>query len=194
MLQTGDLVNQAIQGDREALEALLGRYQRPVLSFVCRMTGRQAALAEDLTQDVFLRVVANLDRFDPGKLAGPEEEAASVRAARAFEKWLFTIARNRVRDHWRAVRPEVPLDEETGCPAAPEQDPAGAIEEAERGKALADAIERLPHAQREVLTMRIHSGLSFAEIAETMKAPLGTSLARMRYALMNLKKMLGTGA
>lgn len=191
MLDVDDLVLQAKRGERGALEALLVRCQRPLLSFVYRMVGRDRALAEDLTQDVFLRVVGNLDRFEPErlpKLADGEQESA--RATRAFEKWLYTIARNRIRDHWRASRPQVSLDDDAAEPAAPAVEPWRAIEEEARGKEVEKAIDRLPFAQREVLTLRLHAGLTFAEISEVMGAPLGTSLARMRYALANLKRLL----
>lgn len=195
MLQVGDLVLQAMQGDRAALETLLTRYQRPILNFVYRLAGRDLPLAEDLTQDVFLRVVANLDRFDPGRIESPEgaEESSGARAGRAFEKWMYTIARNRVRDQWRATRPEVPLEDDSAAIAA-DPDPSRALGDAEQERAVEEAIDRLPLAQREVLTLRLHSGLSFAEISEVMGAPLGTSLARMRYALANLKKLLETSS
>ncbi len=190
MLHVDDLVERAIQGDREALEGLLARYQRPLLSFVYRMVGRDRAMAEDLTQDVFLRIVANLGRFDPGRAPDAESVAGPARSVRAFEKWMFTIARNRIRDHWRAGRTAVSLDEDAIESLPAHEETGGGYESLERDRRLEQAIDRLPVAQREVLTLRVHSGLTFAEISDVMGAPLGTSLARMRYALANLKKIL----
>lgn len=192
MVNTGELVLHALRGDRRALEALLQRYQRPMLNFLYRLCSRKQALAEDLMQDVFLRVVAHFDRFNPGLLPAAEgaEESAEARAGRAFEKWLFTIARNRMRDHWRSVRPEVPLDDESHALPSNEPDPSWQIDLREQGRALEDAIDELPYVQREVLTLRMQGGLTFAEISEVMGAPLGTSLARMRYALLALRKRL----
>jgi DNA-directed RNA polymerase specialized sigma24 family protein len=99
-----------------------------------------------------------------------------------------------MRDHWRAARPWVSLDDEGAEPAAGQSEPVAVLAEAELGKAVEAAIDRLPFAQREVLTLRVHAGLTFAEISEVMAAPLGTSLARMRYALANLRRILEEGA
>jgi RNA polymerase sigma-70 factor (ECF subfamily) len=165
-------------GDVRAFEALVRRHRSPVFSFLVRLTGDRGR-AEDLCQEVFLRVV---------KAAARWEERAT------FRSWLFTLARNLSVDEARraAFRRAEPLDAASGAP-----DAAAASPGPERGAAsallrpkLEAALAALPHEQREVFLLREHAGLRFAEIAEVTGTPENTVKSRMRYALEGLREKL----
>lgn len=161
-------------GDPEALPRLFRRFQRPLLSFLYHQTGDRAA-AEDLLQEAFVRVWRNRESYEPrGRLCG----------------WLFTIARRLAIDFGekRRARGGESLPEELPDPRGGPERAAEALISRERIDA---AIAGLPESQREVFLLREYGGLSFAEIAELSGCPLSTALARMRYALLKLRKELG---
>ena len=164
-------------GDVRAFEVLVRRHRTPVFSFLMRLTADRAR-AEDLCQEVFLKVV----------------KASAGWAERArFQTWLYAIARNLAVDESRraAFRRAEPLD----APAAAAQasdDPApdrSAAAALVRPK-LEAALAALPPEQREVFLLREHAGLRFAEIAEVTGTPENTVKSRMRYALEALRTRL----
>ncbi|HVI92568.1 MAG TPA: RNA polymerase sigma factor [Anaeromyxobacter sp.] len=164
-------------GDVRAFEVLVRRHRTPVFSFLVRLTADRAR-AEDLCQEVFLKVV----------------KASAGWAERArFQTWLYAIARNLAVDESRraAFRRAEPLD----APAAAAQasdDPApdrSAAAALVRPK-LEAALAALPPEQREVFLLREHAGLRFAEIAEVTGTPENTVKSRMRYALEALRTRL----
>jgi RNA polymerase sigma-70 factor (ECF subfamily) len=164
-------------GDVRAFEVLVRRHRTPVFSFLVRLTADRAR-AEDLCQEVFLKVV----------------KASAGWAERArFQTWLYAIARNLAVDESRraAFRRAEPLD----APAAAVQasdDPApdrSAAAALVRPK-LEAALAALPPEQREVFLLREHAGLRFAEIAEVTGTPENTVKSRMRYALEALRARL----
>ncbi|MCW5765350.1 MAG: RNA polymerase sigma factor [Phycisphaeraceae bacterium] len=122
-----------------------------------------------------------------------EGRSGGLCRAGKFEPWLFRIAVNRIRDEIRRSRRQAaPTDPEAlaGVAAEPGRaDPdAPAMEAAARG-----AIERLSNADRQVIELRHHAGMSFAEMAETLEEPLGTLLARHHRALRKLKDLMQEG-
>lgn len=174
-------------GDATAFETLVSRHKRGLFNYLLRSVG-SAARAEELLQEVFLRVVRSRARYK--------------RSAK-FTTWVYTIARNLTVDESRRARfrDHVSLDAPRGKDdgggrslldsmehGGPSTDAAAAIPSLrERLKA---AIATLPEDQREVFLLRQVSGLSFREIGETVGAPENTVKSRMRYALEKLREEL----
>ena len=180
-----ELMAAFIVGDAAAMEALYLRYRQSVYSWLLRMTGN-AAEAEDIYQDVWLKVIRSASNYRSGN----------------FKAWLWQIVRNKTTDRMRKKSPSLVLDTPVCADGEGEQtvvdqlsDDAAAnalmhIEESERKSAVCDAIDALPMAQREIVLLRINGDLSFKEIADMLAAPIGTVLARMHNAVKNLKAAL----
>jgi RNA polymerase sigma-70 factor, ECF subfamily len=146
--------------ERELVEALFARYRRPVHRFLCRLLS-DSAVAEDLTQEVFLRALGARYQAD-------ERERA----------WIFQIARNLARDHARRQAHRGPVLE-------PDDEPAPFIDRAV-ALAVRTAVRQLPDADREMFLMREVAGLSYDEIAlacETTNDAVRNRLHRARLAL-----------
>lgn len=182
------LMSAYARGEAAAFEGLFERHRRPVLTFLVHQTGSRA-IAEDLFQDVFLRVV---------------RARASYRPTGSFRAWLFAIARNAITDDRRrsALRGAGTADA-VNDPAEPSSDdrarrgpdarPAAADPvEASHARDLRGRIEaalrRLPEEQREVFLLRERAGLDFQAIADA--CGLATAKSRMRYALEALRRRL----
>jgi RNA polymerase sigma-70 factor, ECF subfamily len=151
-----DLVRRAQRGDAAAFSVLVRRHERRVFNYVLRLVGDRT-LAEDLTQEVFLRVFQRLPTF-------------SFRCK--FSTWLFQVTRNRVLDEIRDLerRPRhVTLDE---LPPLEAMDTP--VEQGEAVAALWRAIEGLPSDLKMALVLRDVLGLSYAEIAEALEVRLST--------------------
>lgn len=170
-------------GDPEAIPRMMKRYNRPLFSFLYHLVGDRSA-AEDLLQEVFVRVWKSRERYEAkGRLAS----------------WLFTISRNLAVDYSEKARRRraEPLERENEEGSFGERfaDPGPTPEREAENTALRGRVEtaiaELPKEQREVFLMREYGGLSFAEISKAAKIPLGTALARMRYAVLKLRKSLG---
>jgi RNA polymerase sigma-70 factor (ECF subfamily) len=174
------------QGDRAAFAILVRRHQQPLYNFALRQV-RAQEVAEEVVQEVFVRVVQNVHDF--------KHEAR-------FTTWVYTIARNLCIDHLRkrALRKHPSLDEARGeegeGPTLGEQtaDPRASVEREATGTELrqriALAVEKLPEDQREVFLMREVANLPFKEIAEITGVPENTVKSRMRYALERLQEAL----
>lgn len=177
------------RGDRDAFAELVRRHSRPMYNFVLRQT-REVAVADDVTQEVFLRVVQNAGEF--------KHEAR-------FSTWLYTIARNLCIDQLRrrAHRRHASLDaassstERAAAPlgdTVPDQHPRSSVERsaasAQVRASIVRAVDTLPDDQREVFLMRELGNLSFRAIAEITATPENTVKSRMRYALERLREAL----
>lgn len=176
------------RGDRQAFATLVGRYKRPIFNFVLRYL-RDPALAEDVTQDTFMRVVQKASEF--------KHEAR-------FSTWLYTIARNLCIDNFRkqALRRHASLDQPRGnregapplLDSIADQHPkAGAERSAiagEVGLTIVRAVDALPDEQREVFLLREIANLPFKDIALITEVPENTVKSRMRYALERLREAL----
>jgi len=160
------LVEWAAEGDREAFEELVVRYQRRVTGFLIQLVG-EAETARELTQEVFLRVWKALGRFDPRY---------------RFSTWLFRIAHNLGIDHLRRRRvPVTSLQREDGegrslslDPPDRSKDPQALLENTELGLRIARCIGELRPEYRELVVLRHLAGLSYQEIADLKSLPLGT--------------------
>jgi RNA polymerase sigma-70 factor (ECF subfamily) len=175
------------RGDRAAFRVLVSRHQKPLFNFALRHL-RSPALAEDVVQDSFVRVVQSANEF--------KHEAR-------FSTWLYTIARNLCIDQLRksALRRHPSLDEQRSSsegegPTLGEQmpDSKASVERnatsTELRSKITDAVEELPDEQREVFLMREVAHLPFKEIAEITGVPENTVKSRMRYALERLQAAL----
>ena len=169
------------KGDLDALAALIEQYQGRLYRYLVRLL-REPATAEDLFQQTWLRVAERIKSYDP---------------ERSFENWLFTIARNLAFDHLRRYQPES-LDEPlpSGEPrlemmAAEGPGAAESVIAHERSTQLAAALELLPVAYREVLSLRFEEELKLGEIADLLQIPLSTVKSRLHRALEDLRELLG---
>lgn len=164
-------------GDVKAFEALVRRYQRPVLA-IARRFARDGDDAEDLAQRAFINA---------------SERAGGWRGG-SFKSWLFRIvvnlAKNHVRDVSRFDRSETAQEEEPE-PTAPEAH--ARLEAREQQEALREAVKGLPRRQREVLLLRIDGDLPFAEIAATLGITEVNAKVNFHHAVQKLKTLLKAG-
>jgi RNA polymerase sigma-70 factor (ECF subfamily) len=174
-------------GDARAFEMLLSRHERPVWRFLRRSVG-DPTLAEDLLQEVFLRVVKARDEW---------------KGEAKFSTWLYTIARNLCVDqarravHRDAASLDAPTHRAEDRPetlhdrlASGRRDAEGLTSDSELRARMDAAIAALPVEQREVFLMREAMDMPFAEIAGVVGAPEPTVKSRMRYALERLRVAL----
>jgi RNA polymerase sigma-70 factor (ECF subfamily) len=167
--------------DPQALERFYDVYFDRVYGYVRRLVGEDS-LAEDVTQDVFLHLQRSFRSYDP---------------ARELSPWVFTIATNKVRDHWRSRRhrdalAERTLDDEEARwePAARDGGPLPALENDELATQLGRAIEALPESMRAALVLRWDEGLSFEEIARVLGRNEVAVRKRYSRALEELRRSL----
>jgi RNA polymerase sigma-70 factor (ECF subfamily) len=152
------ILRKAQRGDERAFAIILRMYETPVYNYVLRLTNGERALAEDLTQEVFLRVFQGLPRF-------------SLRCK--FTTWLFQVTKNRVLDELRAKerRPLAPVCIDDVPPLEALELPAERVEEID---ALWRAIDGLPVDLKMALLLRDVVGLSYNEIADSLEITLAT--------------------
>ena len=174
--QLAVIVRSAGDGDEAAWKTLVEAYSPRVFALV-RAQCRDEELAEEITQSTFCTIATKLADYDE---------------VGRFESWLMRIAMNRLRDEMRRRKRHArPASESTLVGLAGEVDPPDRADE--RGLPEGDlrtAIERLPDADREILYLRHVGGLSFKQLAEALKTPMGTLLARHHRALKKVREML----
>ena len=174
------------RGDEYAFETLYWRHQYGIFNFICHFIGGSGGQAEELLQDVFLKVVKSGKRYKP---------------TAKFTTWLYQIARNGCIDHLRKMkhRKTTSLSEPVGNEdkmvvestiANDNPSPEKATHISEITEVLKKALNALPDEQKEVFLMREDLNLSFAEIAELIGCPINTAKSRMRYALEHLRKTI----
>jgi RNA polymerase sigma-70 factor, ECF subfamily len=167
-------------GDRDALGVLFDRRQQGVYRFALHLTG-SPAVADDVTQDVFIAVLRDAGKFEAGR--------ASVAA------WLCGIARNFVRRRLSADRENPSLDDLgfDGPPPAIHPDPLGDLTTAEQVEALRQAVLTLPLAYREALVLCDLQELAYAEAADALGCPIGTVRSRLHRARALLVEKIQAG-
>ena len=186
-LPDADVVALAKQGREPAYRELIRRYERPVFSLVYRMV-RDRELAEDLTQDTFIKVLSHIDKY---------------RSEFKFSSWLFKISNNVAIDHLR--RRQLDTVSMDGSPHAtsldlteatsfelPTQDetPLQELEARELGSEIERAIGRLRPEYRSCILLRHVEDRSYEEIAATLDLPLGTVKTYIHRARHELRKLL----
>ena len=162
----------AVQGgDLDALGELFERHHRPVFHFLSRTTGDSAA-AEDLVQEVFVRILKYRHTFDPGA---------------RFETWLFRIARNARTDHFRKRQPSTaPVDEALEV-MAHEPGPAARLEQAVDVRQLERALGQLPDEPRELLVLARYHCMPYDRIADLLGIEVGAVKVRVHRAMKQLR-------
>ncbi len=164
-------------GDRAALSELVARYHAPLLGYLFRLTVSDTALAEDLTQDTFTRVLQSTS-FQSGRPLGP---------------WLYAIATNLCRDAIRApaarTRAAISLDSLPEPPAV-EPTPEGQILAAKQASDIRPAINALGEEFRVTLILRFYQDLALVDIARTLDVPVGTVKSRLHTAVRRLRLSL----
>ena len=179
--QTADevLIAAAKHGDENALEMLFERYRRPVYVFISRMLNGDTMTADDIFQDLWIKVMNKLSAYhEDGK----------------FAAWLFRIARNQVLEHFRREKSRSKIGCVTADGEMPElmtssESPVSALAEKELSEKLEKLLNEMPPEQKEVFVMR-QNNLSFKEIAEIQKCSINTALGRMHNCLKFLRRNL----
>jgi len=176
------LIANYLAGNEKSLETLFGRYLKPIYSFVYRYVGNGQD-ADDIAQDVFVKVWRNLKKFDQQK---------------SFKTWIFAIAKNTAFDHLKKKKaiPFSEFENEEGentlteTLADPSPLPTELLERAGMGQILTSAMEMLAPKYRMVLFLRYNDHFTFREIAESLGELENTIRSRHRRALIMLKKLI----
>ena len=171
------LIQQYLKGDEKSLELLISRYLKPIYSFIYKNIGKPAE-AEDITQEVFVRVWKNIKKFDQ---------------KRSFKPWIFQIAKNASIDFLRKKKsiPFSSFENEKGQNILTESmaaAPANLIESLSDKKVLAAAMQTLNEKERKIINLRHADGMSFKEIAETFNESINTIKSRYRRTLSILRE------
>jgi len=173
------LIQRCLNGDQLAWEQIVKTYWRKVFNVAYKFVGKHDE-AEDLTQDIFLKIFKSLDTFD--------------RRAN-FQTWLISISRNLCIDHYRSVRKEretIDRDVDAGelAPATAEPGPVAALEQRDRVMLLKQALSTLPDTLRTAVLMRDIQELSYQEIADQLRLPEGTVKSRINRGRTELARQI----
>lgn len=171
------LVRAYVDGDNGAFDALLRRHQSRVFLYILSIV-KERDLADDIFQETFIKAILTLKQ---GRYAENGK----------FSAWISRIARNLIVDYYRQVRPECVSSDGEFVNRGELYD--GSVEDDIVNRQVEADVRRLvdvlPECQREVLTMRFYSGMSFKEIAYATNVSINTALGRMRYALINMRRI-----
>jgi RNA polymerase sigma-70 factor (ECF subfamily) len=173
------LIQRCLQGDQLAWDAIVQRYRRKVFNVAYKFVGRHEE-AEDLTQDIFLKIFKSLGTFD--------------RRAN-FQTWLVSVSRNLCIDHYRSVRQERQaidhhVDPNELSPVAHEPGPIAALEQQDRVVLLREALAALPESLRKAVLMRDIQELTYREIALRLHLPEGTVKSRINRGRTELARQI----
>ncbi|WP_340113898.1 RNA polymerase sigma factor [Maribellus mangrovi] len=181
-LDDNELVQRFIEGDQESLETLIVRHKSRVFSYILLIVKNQE-LAEDIFQETFIKVIRSLKRgkyIENGK----------------FVSWVLRISHNLIIDHFRKLKLKGTIsNDSTEVDIFNSQKFSEATVEDQMVNdqilnEVKDLIKELPEDQQQVIYMRHYMGLSFKEIADQTDVSINTALGRMRYALINLRKLI----
>ncbi|MBO7647881.1 MAG: sigma-70 family RNA polymerase sigma factor [Bacteroidales bacterium] len=180
-LSDNQLIASYQSGDESALKTLITRYEKRLFSYIL-LSVKNKELAEDIFQDTFIKVINTI-------------RSGNYREEGKFFQWVMRIANNLKIDHYRKMQ-RLPIFEGNG--EYDIFDILGTREESVEQKMIREQVfsdltrmvDYLPEEQREVLTMRIYQDYSFKEIADITGVSINTALGRMRYALINLRKII----
>ena len=177
-----ELITRFINGEQSCFEQLIHRHKNKVFSYISLYI-RDKALVEDIFQDTFLKVIQSVKagRYsDNGK----------------FLSWVMRIAHNLIIDHFRRLKQVNTISNDNyesdlfNSKSLAEDNIEDNMIKKQIHKDVRNIISNLPDDQREVIILRHYSGLSFKEIAEITDVSINTALGRMRYALINMRKIM----
>jgi len=173
------VIQRCLQGDELAWESIVQQYRRKVFNVAYKFVGRHEE-AEDLTQDIFIKIFKSLGTFD--------------RRAN-FQTWLISVSRNLCIDHYRSVRQERQaidrqIDPNELSPVAHEPGPIAAIEQQDRVLLLREALAALPESLRKAVLMRDIQELTYQEIADKLHLPEGTVKSRINRGRTELARQI----
>ncbi len=175
-----ELIHAFIEGNERALEILINRHKDKVYTSIYMLV-KDKYLAEDFFQDTFLKIIKTIKE-------GRYSEQGK------FLPWAIRVAHNLCMDYFRRSRQNIPVTLPDGQDISSlfttEATPLNIIEKKQVHASVRRIIEELPEDQREVIVLRIYADLSFKEIADLTGVSINTALGRMRYALINLRKMI----
>ena len=184
-LEDRALVSQYLNGNEKAFETLLMRHKDRIYNYIF-MKIRDKALSQDIFQDTFIKVVKTLKK---GKY---NEEGK-------FLPWAMRIAHNLMIDHFRKAN-KVRMISESSSKSddfnifsvleLKDDNVEDSITKGELEQQMVEVIDHLPDAQSDILHMRIFKGMSFKDIADKEDISINTALGRMRYALINMRKLI----
>lgn len=174
------LVERCLRGDDSAWEMVVNSYGKRIYNLSYRFTNRNAE-AEDLTQEVLIRVYQNLRSYRP--------EAGS------FQNWILRVARNLIIDHYRQVRriPNTGGSEELETMNLTDEripSPQRAAEQVEASRFLQDGIQSLSPELKEAIVLRELEGMSYSDMAEVLNVPEGTVKSRINRGRLELARVL----
>ncbi|HEV2175966.1 MAG TPA: RNA polymerase sigma factor [Terriglobia bacterium] len=181
MEQDPHVVKRCLAGEDSAWEELLRSHSRKVYNLCYRFTGRTSE-AEDLTQEVFIKIFQTLRSYDA--LQG------------SFSTWLNRVARNHLVDHYRRTRKDrvtSSLDDEAAGveqKPSPDEHPLARLEARERQELLQAALDRLSPDMREAVVLRDFQDLDYVEIAQVLGVPEGTVKSRINRGRLELARVL----
>lgn len=181
MDQDLELLERCLAGENSAWEGLLRVYMRKIYNLCYRFTGR-AEEAEDLTQEVFIKIFQTLRSFDS--------------AQGSFSTWLHRVARNHLVDHYRRTKKDrmtESIDDDSESVAevsSPAAGPVAHLEARERKEQLQRALERLSPDLREAVVLRDLQDLDYLEIAQVLGVPQGTVKSRINRGRLELARVL----
>ncbi|MFN4122687.1 MAG: RNA polymerase sigma factor [Flavobacteriales bacterium] len=176
-----ELIQLYLRGHEDALAVLINRYESKVFTYI-KMMVQDQALAEDLFQDTFIKVILTLK-------GGTYNEEGK------FLPWVMRIAHNLTIDHFRRNKriPTIKNTEENDVFRTISESSLNVEEDMVKDQVLKDVkklIKELPFEQQQVLVLRHYADMSFQEIADLTGVSINTALGRMRYALINLRKII----
>lgn len=177
-----ELVQEFLNGNRSSLEALINRHRRKVFSYIL-FNIKDTHLAEDIFQDTFIKVIRSLENGkynDNGK----------------FLSWVLRIAHNLVIDHYRKEKQLQVVSNDSyekdifNSQKFSDKNIEDKLVNYQISREIRQLIQELPHDQKEVVILRHYCDMSFKEIAEHTDVSINTALGRMRYALINLRRLV----
>jgi RNA polymerase sigma-70 factor (ECF subfamily) len=171
-------------GERQDLAALIERHHSPLLGYLFRLVNGDRPLAEDLVQETFLKLLKSIEQYQ---------------YPRPFKPWLYAIATNRARDHFKQAdsRRTASVPDEPGFWQA-RGGQTGSLEQklvardsaVHQKTAVATALQSLPDHQREVVLLRYYQDFSLADISAALDIPLGTAKSRLSLATKRLRQIM----
>jgi RNA polymerase sigma-70 factor (ECF subfamily) len=178
-LATDEIIERCLNGDQAAWESIVRLYRRKVFNVAYKFVGRHDQ-AEDLTQDVFLKLYKSLDTFD--------------RRAN-FQTWLISVSRNLCIDHYRAVRKEREtinrdVDPADYAPVSTDARADSQLEQRDRVRLLRQALDKLAPTLRTAVMLRDIQELTYQEIADKLHLPEGTVKSRINRGRTELARQI----